>query len=244
MELIKLKSKKNWITVVFLGLILVIGYFSFYENKENIVMEPLKEKENEIFLPQPQQTGDFSIERALSERRSIRDYEDEPLSLKEVSQILWSAQGITAPQSGGRTVPSAGATYPLEVYLVVRKAESLTPGSYRYLPEKHKLVRISEGQLSSQLAEAALFQMFIAEAPVNLVFSAVFERTTRGYGDRGIQYVYMEAGHAAQNVYLQAESLGLGTVVVGAFEDEEIKKILALPEQEIPLYIMPVGKIK
>jgi len=236
------KIKKIWIIPAFLGIILIVGWLLFYNNSNNnTIMEHVKE--SEIKLPDPQKTGQISVEEALAERRSIRDYKDEPLSLEEISQLLWAAQGITAPDFGGRTAPSAGSTYPLEVYLVVRKAE-IDPGLYKYLPDEHKLVMVLEKDVSYQLAEAALGQAFIAKAPVNLVFSAVFERTSRSYGDRGAQYVYMEAGHAAQNVYLQAQSLGLGTVVVGAFGDEEVRELLNLSEKEAPLYIIPVGRVQ
>ena len=229
--------------IVFVGLILVIGWFLFYNTyntNENAGMESVKE--TEITLPPPQKTSETSIEEALLKRRSIRDYKDEPLSLREISQILWAAQGITSPELGGRTAPSAGALYPLEVYLTVRVAEEIKPGVYKYLPDNHKLIKILDGDISDQLARAALNQISISNAPVNLVFSAVFERTTGKYGQRGIQYVYTEAGHAAQNVYLQVQSLKLATVVVGAFDEGEVKRILNLPEEETPLYVMPLGK--
>lgn len=196
---------------------------------------------SKIILPPPIKTSKTSIEEALWQRRSIREYKDEPLTLKEVSHILWAAQGITVSW-GGRTAPSAGAFYPLEVYLIVRKAESLEPGVYHYLPEEHKLKNVLEGDLSSELARAALGQTFVKTAPVNLVITAFYTRTTEKYGERGIRYVHMEAGHAAQNVYLQVESLGLGTVTVGAFDDKEVKKVLNLTQEETPLYIMPVGR--
>lgn len=200
------------------------------------------DKNGYMVLPEPRKESNTSIEEALLKRRSIREYKDEALSLEEISQILWSAQGITAPERGGRTAPSAGALYPLEIYLVVRKAENLGPGVYHYLPEGHKIKQVLEKDMSGELAIAGLNQMFIKEAPINIVVSAVFSRTTSKYGERGNQYVYMEAGHASQNIYLEVESLGLGTVAVGAFSDEEVKRILNLQE-EIPLYIMPIGRI-
>lgn len=229
--------------VLFGVLVLAFIWFLFYNNNQERVF--LKNKimpEVEIILPPPQKTSETSIEEALLKRRSVRNYRDEPLSLKEISQILWAAQGITAPEFGGRTTPSAGALYPLEVYLVVRTSEEIKSGVYKYLPDNHKLIMVLEGDVSNRLARAALGQMFISDAPVNLVFSAVFERTTKKYGERGIQYVFIEVGHSAQNVYLQAQSLRLGTVVIGAFDDKEVKKILKMPEEENPLYIMPVGK--
>ena len=233
--------------LIFTGAMIILIWFLFPMNQKNYSVNEEESKEaseeTSIILPQPRTDSKVSVEETLSKRRSIREYKDESLTLEEVSQILWAAQGITAPEFGARTTPSAGALYPLEVYLVVKNANGLKAGVYQYLPESHKLTEVLEGDMSSQLAKAALGQMFIAEAPVNLVFSGVFSRTTSKYGDRGIQYVYMEVGHAAQNVYLQAQSLGLGTVVVGSFNDEEVKRMLNMSEEETPLYIMPVGKI-
>jgi SagB-type dehydrogenase family enzyme len=236
--------KRISFVIIFIVLAIVLVWVLF-PKKESIMTqeEDFSINDNFIILPQPEKESEVSIEEAFSNRRSIREYKDEALSVKEISQILWSAQGITASQWGGRTAPSAGALYPLEVYLVVEKVENIEPGIYQYLPEGHKLDNLSEGDVSADLAKAALNQVFIKKAPVNLVITGVFSRTTDKYGERGIQYVHMEAGHAAQNVYLQVQSLGLGTVTVGAFRDEEIKKILNLSEQETPLYIMPIGKI-
>lgn len=198
-------------------------------------------QENEILLPEPQRQSKTTIEEAILKRRSAREFKDEPLTLFEISQILWSAQGVTAPEWGGRAAPSAGALYPLEIYLVARKAEGLLPGVYHFIPQGHKLRKVSEGDLSLELTTAAMGQDPIKAAPVNLVITAIFERTTQKYGERGIHYVYMEAGHAAQNVYLQTQSLNLGTVTIGAFDDEEVKKLLKLSPNEVPLYIMPIG---
>ncbi len=242
---------KNFLwEIIFIGLAIVIIWFLLFKAESPQPEESMPSKEQKeqsleenstITLPEPAKDSQTSIEEALIQRRSIRDYQDEPLSLAEVSQLLWAAQGITSDW-GGRTAPSAGALYPLEVCLVVRKVEDISPGVYRYIPEGHKLERIVEGDISSQLARAAISQNFIKEAPVNLVFSGIYSRTTKKYGQRGIRYVYLEAGHAAQNVYLQVASLGLGAVVVGAFDDEEIKQILNLADDEAPLYIMPIGK--
>lgn len=198
--------------------------------------------QKEIILPQPNKTSKISIEETLLKRRSIREYKDEALTLKEISQLLWASQGVTAPERGGRTVPSAGALYPLEVYLTIKKVEGIKPGVYRYSPQGHKLNKILEKDVSNNLFRIALGQTPIKEAPVNLIFTAVCERITNKYSQRGIRYVYIEGGHAAQNIYLQAQSLGLGTVIIGAFNDEEIKKVLNMPEEETPLYIMPIGR--
>lgn len=195
----------------------------------------------EIKLPLPRHKSAISVEEALLKRRSIREYTSAPLTLPEVSQLLWAGQGITDPR-GLRTAPSAGATYPLETYLVVGKADGLGEGVYHYRPEGHKLVKIMEGDLRRELAIAALGQEWVKEAAINIVFAAEYERTTRRYGERGVRYVHMEVGHAAQNVYLQAVALDLGTVVIGAFYDDRVKKVLGLPKNEEPLYIMPVGR--
>ena len=194
----------------------------------------------EIKLPQPELKGNISVEEALAKRRSRREYKDESLTLKEVGQLLWSAQGITA-EWGGRTAPSAGATYPLEIYLVVGKVKNLKSGLYHYLTPSHSLVKVIDGDLRRQLAQAALGQEMIEKAPITIVITAVFPRTTARYGERGVRYVQIEVGHSGENIYLQAESLGLATVAVGAFQDKEIKELLKLAREE-PLYLMPVGK--
>ncbi|MHC1635207.1 MAG: SagB/ThcOx family dehydrogenase [Candidatus Methanospirareceae archaeon] len=194
-----------------------------------------------IKLPEPRYDSETSIEEALLKRRSIRAYKEEPLTLAELSQLLWAAQGIT-DERGFRTAPSAGALYPLEVYVVVGEVENLPKGVYKYKPHEHELIMVAEGDRRVELCDAALSQSPVKDAPVVIVFGAVYERTTRKYGERGIRYVHMEVGHAAQNVYLQAVSLGLGTVVIGAFYDEEVKHVVNMTEEEQPLYIMPVGR--
>lgn len=199
------------------------------------------ESETIIALPPPRLDSDFSIEEALLLRRSVREYTGEPLTLDEISQLLWAAQGITDPR-GFRTAPSAGGLYPLEVYLVAGDVENLEAGVYRYRPQGHELVKIQSGDLREALCNAALGQTWVKEAAVDLVIVGVYERTTVKYGDRGIRYVHMEAGHAAQNVCLQATALGMGTVTVGAFYDDQVQKILMAPENEKPLYVMPVGR--
>lgn len=193
-----------------------------------------------IKLPSPVYSGETSIEEALKMRRSVREYRDEPLTLTQVSQILWAAQGITDSRNF-RTAPSAGALYPLEVYLVVGNVQDLPEGVYRYQPNHHELSLELEGDKRKAVAQAALLQNWMTKAPVILVIAAVYERTTIKYGARGKRYVHMEAGHTAQNVYLQAMSLNLGTVIVGAFVDQAVKNVLTMKKQEQPLAIMPIG---
>jgi SagB-type dehydrogenase family enzyme len=194
-----------------------------------------------ITLPEPMQDSDTSIEEALRKRRSARSYKDRPLILAEISQLLWAAQGIT-DQRGLRTAPSAGALYPLEMYVVAGNVTDLPNGVYHYRPYRHELVRIIDGDKRNELCKAALGQTSVRNAAAVIVMSAAYERTTVKYGDRGIQYVHMESGHAAQNIFLQAVPLKLGSVVIGAFHDDTVKKVLKMPEREQPLYIMPVGR--
>ena len=199
-----------------------------------------------IRFPEPKYRSDMSIEQALLERRSIRDYGTEPLTFADVGQLLWAAQGITKP--GGytvtlRTAPSAGALYPLELYLAVGNADDLLAGVYKYEPLKHALNLIAEGDIRDELCRAALRQSCIRDAAMVMVFSAVYERATKYYGERGIRYLYMEVGHAAQNVHLQVISLNLGTVVIGAFDDAGVKRILNMEDNEEPLYLMPIGRL-
>ena len=194
-----------------------------------------------IQLPEPRYDGEVSVEHALRMRRSVRTYKDDPLDLFEISQILWSAQGITSDRRF-RTAPSAGALYPLELYVIVGNVKNLSPAIYKHKPQQHVLVKIVAGDMRSELSHAALSQSAIKKAPAVLLFCAVYERTTGKYGRRGIPYVHMEVGHAAQNVCLQAIALGLNTAVIGAFRDAEVKAIANLAADEQPLYVVPMGR--
>ena len=194
-----------------------------------------------MMLPEPRYDGEVSIEEALLKRRSIRQYTGEPLTPQEVSQLLWAGQGITDPR-GYRTAPSAGALYPLEIYVVVGDVENLAEGVYKYEPVEHELVKVLEGDKRTDLATAALGQSSVSDAAIDIVVVAVYERTTVKYGERGIRYVHIEVGHAAQNMCLQATAMDLGIVTVGAFDDQQVKEVLDLPEDEQPLYILPIGR--
>lgn len=197
--------------------------------------------ESETKLPAPKKRSGVSLEETIFNRRSIREYKDEALALEEVSQVLWAAQGITC-QWQGRTAPSAGALYPLEIYLVAGKVNGLEPGIYHYRPNGHLLVKIVDGDKRSALFNVCLWQSPINNAPISFVICAEYQRTTQKYGERGKRYVHIEVGHVGQNIYLQAEALGLKTVSIGAFSDEAVKKVLGIKEE--PLYIMPVGRPK
>ncbi|OQA92034.1 MAG: nitroreductase A [Elusimicrobia bacterium ADurb.Bin231] len=195
-----------------------------------------------IKLPQPKYAGSVSLEEAISKRRSVRNYENASLTIEEVSQLLWSAQGITDPVRKRRSVPSAGALYPLETYLVAGNINKIPGGIYRFNPYNNELIEIVKGDSRADVSKAALSQGSVKGAPATIIFAAVYERITTKYGDRGIKYAYIEAGHSAQNICLTAVSLNLGSVVIGAFYDEEIKSVLKMPDSETPLYIISIGK--
>lgn len=195
---------------------------------------------NTIHLPPPRFDGPVSLEHALRLRRSVRDFGSKPISLGQLGQLLWAAQGVTGP-GGLRAAPSAGALYPLELIVVAGNVEGLAPGVYAYAPASHALARLVAGDRRAAMAAAAFDQRWMQAAAATIVFCAVPGRTTHKYGTRGIQYVYIETGHAAQNVFLQAQALGLGAAAVGAFDDAGMARALALSPRLAPLYLMPVG---
>ena len=194
-----------------------------------------------IPLPKPRTDSTVSVERALLQRRSVRNFSVAAITLNEIAQLLWSAQGITHAE-GLRAAPSAGALYPLEIILVAGKVTGLEPAVYHYSPSSHALTAIATGDRRASLARAALEQQWMQKASAVIVFCAVEKRTTRKYGNRGISYIYIEVGHAAQNVFLQAQALGLGAAVIGAFDEAQTASLLQLPDEQKPLYLMPVGK--
>ena len=198
-------------------------------------VSPQAGADEQISLPQPKRDGEISLEAAIAARRSVREFADTPLTWEQVGQLAWAAQGITEPTRGLRAAPSAGGLYPLEVYFV-------TPdGFYHYLPDGHKLQRRSSADLRGALQTATGSPTSIAQAPVDVVLTAVFERTATRFGERAEQYVYMEVGHAAQNLQLQAVALGLGSVPIGGLDAARVTEALALPQDHRPLYIIPVG---
>jgi len=197
-----------------------------------------------IRLPEPFISGGLPLVEALRMRRSIRVFKPEPILLYQLSQILWAAQGISDSHRNLRTSPSAGGTYPLEIYALIGDdgVQQTASGVYRYNTADHILSSVIPEDLRWKLAVAALNQESVAQAPVCLIISAITERTLMRYSLRGERYIYMEAGHTAQNIYLQATAIGLGTVAIGAFRDAEVRKLLKMHEGEIPLYLMPLGK--
>jgi SagB-type dehydrogenase family enzyme len=193
-----------------------------------------------VKLPDHREDGGFSLEKALAERRSTRKFGKRALSLAETGQLLWAAQGVTN-SAGFRTAPSAGALFPLEVYVVAGRVKGLAAGVYRYRPHQHELLRVAGGDRRRDLHDVALHQDPVTEAPLTIVITAVYERTRAKYGERGDRYADIEVGHAAQNVCLQAASLGLGAVTIGAFDDGGVREVIGGSARERPRYLLPVG---
>jgi SagB-type dehydrogenase family enzyme len=213
------------------------------QDKREETMPAKSKTDTRTKLPPPALDGGMSLNRALLLRRSIRQYNQEPLSLAELSQILWAAQGITKGEKL-RTAPSAGATFPLETYVAVGNVTGLAPGIYHYEPRPHELTLLSEGDVRKALSDDCLGQTVIRDGAATVVLAAEFDRTSGRYGQRATMYVHQETGHVGQNVYLMATALGLATVAVGAFDETLVALTLGLPKKQIPLYLFPVGKPK
>jgi SagB-type dehydrogenase family enzyme len=192
-------------------------------------------------LPVARVDGGVAVERALAQRRSLRSFAERPLALADASQLLWAAQGVSDPAQGRRTAPSAGATYPLVLYLVAGRVDGLPAGVHRHDPTSHRLVAVAAGDLRAAFAGATRDQRWVADAPALVVIAAQPARTAARYGARAERYVALEAGAAAQNLLLQAVALGLGGTIVGAFDDAALRRLLPLAEGEQPLLIVPVG---
>ncbi len=193
-------------------------------------------------LPAPDLAGRKTLEQAIARRRSIRDFAPGALNPAELGQLLWAAQGLSDP-AGLRTAPSAGALYPLELYAIVGASPDLPAGLYHYLPRRHRIELVAPGDFRGGFAAAALGQDWTAAAGLVLIVAAAFARTTAKYGERGRRYVAIEAGHVAQNVYLQAVALGLGATEVGAFGDDAVARLVGLPDDQQPVTSVVVGRL-
>jgi SagB-type dehydrogenase family enzyme len=200
------------------------------------VSEGAESSDQEVRLPPPQEKGPLALEEALAARRSVRSFRGTALTPEQLGQLLWSAQGISDPARGFRTAPSAGALYPLEVYAVTAE------GVFQYVPMHHAIRKVKGGDLRGELAAAALGQRCVVEAPMAIVITGVYGRTVRKYGERARRYVDLEAGCVAENVFLQATALGLGSVAVGGFEDRKVREVLGCAAEEEPILIIPVGE--
>lgn len=235
-------TDSNYISLSFgLNCFLIIFLYPIRNRKKNpsrAVMEVVK-------LPEPDLMGNISVEEAIQNRRSVRTYANKSLSIKDVSQLMWAAQGITDEQNNLRVAPSSGRTYPLEIYLVVGKGgvERVGEGVYHYNPNNHELEKLLNGDKRSDLSNAANGQGAVAGGLVDIVITGNYQRTMAKYGDNNlsIRFVHLEAGHTGENIYLEAAARGLATVSIGSFNDDTVKTLLNIPADETTLYIFPVG---
>jgi SagB-type dehydrogenase family enzyme len=200
-------------------------------------------KEDPMNLPAPTMGGHVNVEKAIKQRRTVRSFADEPLTVDQLSQLLWAAQGITDDGGLKRAAPSGGALYPIDVYAVVGKTgvRGLDYGVYHYDPPRHAIHRILDKDARERVAMAALGQMWMAAAPLTLVLTAEYRRITVKYGGRGERYAMIEVGHIGQNLFLQCEALGLGAGIVGAFDDKKVARVISAKKNHEPLIIMPIG---
>ncbi len=194
-------------------------------------------------LPNAKTDGTVSLEKSIKVRRTIRSFTSQQLNLEQLSQLLWAAYGITEDRGYKRAAASGGACYPMDIYVLVGEegVKGMHAGIYHYEPMGHNVSLISEGDLREGVARASLGQMWMAKPPLSLVVCAEYARITSRYGDRGVRYAMIEAGHIGQNIFLQAEALGLGAGIVGAFQDEAVIQVMGTPPSHEPLLIMPVG---
>jgi SagB-type dehydrogenase family enzyme len=229
------KKRKLIFTLIILIIIVssIVVYDRFLNGQTNNKEDPIK-------LTQIKQ--DKKLNKLLYNRQSVRNYNKNPLQFDSFSNIIWSAEGINVDGVSGptRTSPSAGATNPLTIYAAVSNVEELESGLYKYNIRDHTLLPQLNHDINSELAQAALGQAPVREAALVVIISADYENTTNRYGQRGIKYVHMEAGMAAQNVLLTAQQYGLGAVVIGAFENNKIKEVMG-EILETPLLIIPIG---
>ena len=191
-----------------------------------------------VKLPEPKFSGKMSVEEAILRRRSERSFYPNELTMEQISQLLWAGQGITERTWGFRTAPSSGSLYPLYMYIVKKD------GIFKYVPDGHKLIQISNEDRRQSLVRASLGQGYIGEAPLVIIVAGNFRIVEAKYGQRAYRYLNMEIGHVAENIHLQAVALGLGSVPIGAFWDDVVAKVLELPDTQDPFYIIPVGYFK
>ncbi len=209
-----------------------------------ILFKQLNSKSGDyIKLAKPVTSGKITLEEAINSMRSIRRYSEVKLTMEDVSQLLWAAGGekVDTVTSASRTYPSAGAVYPLEFYLVAGNVEGIVPGLYHYISDNHTLNLVCKGDIREKIAVVANGQSMIKNSPAAIIITADYERVSSRYGSNGKKYVHMDSGHAGQNIYLMAAARKIGTVAIGAFRSSDVKKIMNLPDNEIPVYIFPVG---
>lgn len=236
-----LRTKGIWVALLLL-VVIVAGWIANDVFRSDRIRQEMTSSEAVIKLPPPRHDGEMSVEEAIFRRRSVRRFAEESLTLAQVSQLLWAAGGKTIDGVTGatRSFPSAGGLYPFEIYLIVGRVTGLNVGIYKFQWRDHSLTLVKEGKFCDQLAVAAHRQGLVGQAAVNIIWVGDLDRVRQRYGERGVnRYISMDVGGAGQNVHLQAEALGLGTVIIGAFHDAMVQDILGT--ELLPLYIMPVG---
>ncbi|UCC16841.1 MAG: SagB/ThcOx family dehydrogenase [Dehalococcoidales bacterium] len=235
----KINTFLEFVTILFLvAIVLITGC----ENSpENTAVKETPDNSESITLPEPRYDSNVSLEESLLNRRSTRSYGNEPVTLEEVSQLLWAAQGIT-DASGHRTAPSAVALYPLSIYVVAGDVPEIVDGVYIYEPGVHSIKRIVDGDIRNELAGAAMGQASVRQGAVSFIITVDYGKMTARFGDKGERFGTLEAGHAAQNLCLQATALNLGLVTAGAIYDDQVADVIDLPENLTPLYVIPVGR--
>jgi SagB-type dehydrogenase family enzyme len=233
-----LKKLTNYLVAIFL-----MPFFSIKKAMAGKADGTTGRKERQMNLPKPRLKGEVSVEQAIKHRRTIRSYLSKSLTLGHLSQIFWAGQGITGDRGYKRSAPSGGALYPMDIYAIVgdNGVKGLKAAIYHYDPHKHAALLITEGDFRKDVARSSLSQMWMAEAHLNLVITSEYSRITSNYGTRGERYAMIEAGHIAQNIFLQAEALGLRAGIVGAFDDEDVNRIMKINRSHEPLLILPVG---
>lgn len=229
-------------------LFVYIGYSVFTQSVEvkNQSQNQSREVLTIVNLPQIEIARNMSVDQAIQNRRSVRRFSATPLTLKDVSQLLWAAQGITDFERNFRTTPSAGGVFPMEIYLVAGDdgVQELDAGIYHYNPFNHTLEMIVRGDMRYNLSQAAHQQKWVNDAPISLIITGNYLKMQDRYSDKNLstRFVDMEAGHIGENIYLEAVSRGLGTVAIGSFYDDQMINLLKLPANETPIYIYPIGK--
>lgn len=225
--------------IIFISIFILIAGCSKAENTktgENTTQN--EENQDIIHLPQPDKEGGGGLHKILNDRRSIRSYVDGEITKEELSQILWSGDGISYEERAFRTAPSAGALYPIDIFVFNEE------GVFRYEPQDHYLKRVQDEDRRDDLYTASLSQGAVRDADTVLVLMGFVERTSVKYGDRALRYVYIEGGHICQNILLEVENLGLGAVPIGAFHDEQILEILSLEDDVVPVFVIPIGRVE
>jgi SagB-type dehydrogenase family enzyme len=239
-------ERKKIVLLIILIIVFIAVVSAFYLSEPKKTVYTVTKNANGIItLPSPQLTGNISVEEAIQNRRSIRKFSNESLSINNVSQILWAAQGITNKQSSLRAAPSAGQVYPLEIYLIAgtEGVNGLEEGVYHYSPSNNTLEKKINGDLRADLSSIADNQPWVKQAPVNILITGNYQKMIDKYTDKELctRFVDLEAGHVGENIYLQSETLGLVTVSLGSFNETQLKQLLQLPDNETPIYIFPVG---